>query len=195
LGLSKQLILASLPTDVTAANLDLQMMDGDVLGATTTYGGADARVGASLVCTTGFTVIYGGTTGVSTDGHCGSSLNSYRDFHTGITHSMTYQNGFVGTWGDFEWLTTSGTEVDDFYVDGAGTDTETIRLGLKALVRHAAYERLRGLLGSEPHARDVTRRCEAICKKQGDPMIPVNTSVGFALLRMGAYMAGSDWLL
>ena len=41
---------------------------------------------------------------------------------------------------------------------GASTDTETLRLGLKALVRHAAYERLRGLLGSEPYARDVPRR-------------------------------------
>jgi hypothetical protein len=33
----------------------------------------------------------------------------------------------------------------------ATTDTEMIR-------RHAAYERLRALLGSEPNARDVPRR-------------------------------------
>jgi hypothetical protein len=43
---------------------------------------------------------------------------------------------------------------------GAATDTETVRLGLEALVRHAAYERLRALLGSEPHAREVRRRRE-----------------------------------
>lgn len=43
---------------------------------------------------------------------------------------------------------------------GAVTDTETVRLGLEALVRHAAYERLRSLLGSEPQARDVPRRRE-----------------------------------
>jgi Arc/MetJ family transcription regulator len=43
---------------------------------------------------------------------------------------------------------------------GATTDTETVRLGLQALVRHAAYERLRALRGSEPHARDVPRRRE-----------------------------------
>jgi len=42
----------------------------------------------------------------------------------------------------------------------AETDTETVRQGLEALVRHAAYERLRGLLGSEPQARDVPRRRE-----------------------------------
>jgi hypothetical protein len=41
---------------------------------------------------------------------------------------------------------------------GTATDTETIRLGLEALVRHAAYQRLRALRGSEPFARDVPRR-------------------------------------
>ncbi len=43
---------------------------------------------------------------------------------------------------------------------GATTDTDTVRLGLEALVRHAAYERLRALRGSEPHPRDVPRRRE-----------------------------------
>jgi Arc/MetJ family transcription regulator len=41
---------------------------------------------------------------------------------------------------------------------GATTDTDTVRLGLEALVRHATYERLRLLRGSEPRARDVPRR-------------------------------------
>ena len=49
---------------------------------------------------------------------------------------------------------------------GASTDTETLRLGLEGLVRHAAYERLRGLLGSEPHARDVPRRRERPPRKR-----------------------------
>ncbi len=43
---------------------------------------------------------------------------------------------------------------------GATTDTDTVRLGLEALIRHAAYQRLRALRGSEPHARDVPRRRE-----------------------------------
>ena len=43
---------------------------------------------------------------------------------------------------------------------GAATDTDTVRMGLEALVRHAAYERLRALRGSEPGARDVHRRRE-----------------------------------
>jgi Arc/MetJ family transcription regulator len=43
---------------------------------------------------------------------------------------------------------------------GAKTDTETVRLGLEALVRRRAYERLRALRGSEPQAREIPRRRE-----------------------------------
>ena len=43
---------------------------------------------------------------------------------------------------------------------GATTDTETVRLGLEALVRHAAYQRLRAFRGTEPDAQDVPRRRE-----------------------------------
>lgn len=41
---------------------------------------------------------------------------------------------------------------------GAKTDTDTVRLGLEALVRLAAYERLRALRGKEPRATDTRRR-------------------------------------
>ncbi len=43
---------------------------------------------------------------------------------------------------------------------GARTDTDTVRLGLEALVRRAAYERLRVLRGTEPRATDTPRRRE-----------------------------------
>lgn len=49
---------------------------------------------------------------------------------------------------------------------GASTDTQTIRLGLEALVRHAAYQELRTFLGSEPDAQDVPRRREKPAKKR-----------------------------
>jgi Arc/MetJ family transcription regulator len=49
---------------------------------------------------------------------------------------------------------------------GATTDTETVRLGLQALVRHAAYERLRALRGAEPRALDVPRRREKPSRKR-----------------------------
>lgn len=43
---------------------------------------------------------------------------------------------------------------------GARSDTDTVRLGLEALVRQAAYQRLRALRGTEPRAADVRRRRE-----------------------------------
>jgi Arc/MetJ family transcription regulator len=43
----------------------------------------------------------------------------------------------------------------------ASTDTETVRLGLEALIRSAAYQRMRNLLGSENGpVKDVARRRE-----------------------------------
>jgi Arc/MetJ family transcription regulator len=44
---------------------------------------------------------------------------------------------------------------------GARTDTETVKLGLEALVRQAAYARLRALRGAERAAADVPRRRES----------------------------------
>jgi Arc/MetJ family transcription regulator len=43
---------------------------------------------------------------------------------------------------------------------GASTDTDTVRLGLEALIRQAAYQRLRRLRGSEKRVAEVPRRRE-----------------------------------
>jgi len=51
-------------------------------------------------------------------------------------------------------------------VSGATTDTDTVRLGLEALVRHAAYQALRAYGGSEPDAKDVPRRRERPAAKR-----------------------------
>ena len=50
---------------------------------------------------------------------------------------------------------------------GVTTDTETVRLGLEALVRHAAYQRLRAFRGTEPDAQDVPRRRETPTLERG----------------------------
>jgi Arc/MetJ family transcription regulator len=47
----------------------------------------------------------------------------------------------------------------------AATDTETVRLGLEAVVRRAAYERLRALRGSQPNVKVVSRRRDAAGSK------------------------------
>ena len=51
-------------------------------------------------------------------------------------------------------------------VSGAATDTEAVRLGLEALLRRAAYERLRALRGTEPAAKEVSRRRERRARKR-----------------------------
>lgn len=48
----------------------------------------------------------------------------------------------------------------------ASTDDETVRLGLEALVRHAAYQRLSVLAGSEPDAMVVPRQRERVAIKK-----------------------------
>jgi hypothetical protein len=57
-----------------------------------------------------------------------------------------------------------GTLRDAKKACGAATDTQTVRLGLEALIRHAAYERLRKLRGSDASAKDVPRRRPATRK-------------------------------
>ena len=52
---------------------------------------------------------------------------------------------------------------------GATTDTDTVRLGLEALIREAAYQRLRALRGSEPGARQVPRRRERAASTKHSP--------------------------
>ena len=43
---------------------------------------------------------------------------------------------------------------------GASADTDVVRLGLEALVRTAAYQQARLLLGTESYSPDVPRRRE-----------------------------------
>ncbi len=49
---------------------------------------------------------------------------------------------------------------------GASTDTETLRLGLKALVQQAAYRALAAYRGSETEVVDVPRRREEPAPKR-----------------------------
>lgn len=74
----------------------------------------------------------------------------------------------MGQYGETRCMTKKTLNVDEALLheakaaSGAATDTETVRLGLEALVRRAAYERLRALRGSEPNAQDVPRRREEL---------------------------------
>jgi hypothetical protein len=50
---------------------------------------------------------------------------------------------------------------------GAKTDTDAIRIGLQALVRRAAYERMIAYAGSEgPNVQDVPRRRPEVLEEE-----------------------------
>jgi Arc/MetJ family transcription regulator len=49
---------------------------------------------------------------------------------------------------------------------GARTATATVRLGLEALVRQAAYQRAREFLGTETFQGDVPRRREGTANRK-----------------------------
>src|SRR6476660_7276015 len=68
-------------------------------------------------------------------------------------------------------------------VSRAATDTETVRMGLEALLRQAAHERLRALRGTDPGARDVPRRRERPARKRrGAKVVLVDTSIWIRFL-------------
>ena len=49
---------------------------------------------------------------------------------------------------------------------GSSTDTDTVRLGLEALVRHAAYQRAAALLGSAKNFVAPPRRRDSAAAKR-----------------------------
>lgn len=114
-----------------SAPVEIETVDGPVTMEWNTYGGgAVGTLGIGYTCTAGFTVQSGSTNGVATAGHCGPGLNSYVDWfpNPDVVHTMTYQSGMVGYWGDFEWFTTNGTEFDDFYLpNGTRRDVSGVK--------------------------------------------------------------------
>jgi len=69
-------------------------------------------------CTSGFgtrdSSPTSGTRGISTAGHCDNSL-------TDDGRTLTYQSGYDGYWGDYQWHTGAGTESDNFYSGNSTT--------------------------------------------------------------------------
>lgn len=114
-------IAARLPGQFDAMRLDVQVGAGQVARSSSVYGGTDGgNTSDAYWCTTAFTVTSGAANGIASDGHCGT-MPRVRDWVTGEKHSMSLVRSHIGGWGDFEWLTTTGIEVDDFYADEAGS--------------------------------------------------------------------------
>lgn len=119
-GVTARQLRAALSERAQAAEVRIDVHDGPVVRPLTARGGADMRINNTFDCTSGFTVFTGSTTGVSTAGHCTNAINEFWDPFNSVGHNAPRQGGFVGSWGDFQWHTTSGSEVDDFFRNNNG---------------------------------------------------------------------------
>jgi streptogrisin C len=121
---SEEEIRARLPGQLLSVDIHMEFVNGPVALPWSVLGGAIDGQNPDLWCTSGFSVYSGSTQGTATAGHCGTSMNWYKNPFTGATHSLTYKNGYIGTWGDFEWFTSNGAITDDFYHTSAGSVTD-----------------------------------------------------------------------
>lgn len=132
-------------------------------------GGPDARNGGGWLetlgtstgdpaCTAGFNVINGSgtTSGVATAGHCGNSL-SHENYSGQAEYAVSHVNQHVGTYGDFQWGTTTDHEYDDFYYDSTHTARD-----VSALASPLVNQRL-CRFGSTTGARCAEVEANGIC--------------------------------
>lgn len=113
-------ILKALPEEVTD-RLDLRVIPSLGTGDDSRYGGGRLELAGSgdLKCTAGFNVRDNVTdvTGIATAGHCTNSL-THENQNGDPEYAATLQGSdYRGTWGDFQWHTTTDSEPDDFYYD------------------------------------------------------------------------------
>ncbi|MEE9302548.1 MAG: hypothetical protein V3U84_02075 [Thiotrichaceae bacterium] len=105
------------PRSVFLDDVTITFEDEPVVVDHAAYGGMTAASNGSLICTTGWPVIYSiypGFTinGVSTAGHC-SGINQVS--HPGETHNAYLMREYVGFWGDMEWHVSDEFVTANFY--------------------------------------------------------------------------------
>jgi streptogrisin C len=184
-------------------SIDVTQVVGAVAHPWSGYGGAELYQGTAYECTTGFSVVQGSTTGVATAGHCGSSLTTYFDPFQGATHSLTYKNGHVGTWGDFEWFTTSGTEVNQYYYSNSGAKRSVTSVMSPFVLRQSLWWYGRGTFNEYTSTVKyinvtVASRGHMVCMTQslggpGDSGGPVYNSSVAAGFTFGEALIDGGW--
>ncbi|MCA1783760.1 MAG: S1 family peptidase [Intrasporangiaceae bacterium] len=120
-----------LPDEALEHNVDVVYVDAPVGTDDHTYGGALTTTGSAGTppgCTTGFVVVNAssGARGVATAGHCAN--DRWYNMGSSNNYSMDYVNQHRGSWGDFQWHTTTHNHYDDFYWDwGSRRDVQSVQ--------------------------------------------------------------------
>lgn len=109
-------LVARLPDWAAAEDIAIDFTKGPLTQPAHTYGGAWMRDDGSRECTSGFTAVRNGITGVTTAGHC-AGLNQYEQPSDGLVYSAPFVMQHTTTWGDFEFHTTSHPEYARFHAD------------------------------------------------------------------------------
>ncbi|MBA3688515.1 MAG: hypothetical protein H0W81_06780 [Chloroflexi bacterium] len=114
-GLSAEALLARLPSWTAADDISIDFIDGPLNRPAHTYGGAWMRYNGSRTCTSGFTAVRQGVTGVTTAGHC--TDNQYEQPSDGLVYSAPFVIQHQGSWGDVEFHTSTHSEYARFYAN------------------------------------------------------------------------------
>lgn len=115
--LSSPAALKGRAAEFRAADLDVVVFGGrgPFVKTAHTRGGNWLRDNGARECTSGWSVVKAGFTGIMTAGHC-SGLDQFEQ--PGVApYGMTWQIESWGLGGDVEWHTTIHDEFDDFYAD------------------------------------------------------------------------------
>ena len=115
-GLSVEAILARLPSWTAAGDISIDFIDGPLNQQAHTYGGAWMRDDGARECTSGFTAVRQGVTGVTTAGHC-TGINQYEQPSDGLVYSAPNIIEHQGSWGDVEFHSTTHAEYARFYAN------------------------------------------------------------------------------
>lgn len=103
---------AALPAEFRAGTR-LAVVDAPVGEDQHAFGGNWVLDDGVNMCTSGFSVTNGTTTGVTTAGHC-TSIDQIQEPGVGL-HSLTHVAEHRGQWGDVEWKTSTHFEPAQFY--------------------------------------------------------------------------------
>jgi len=121
-----------------------------------TYDGAKVVMSGER-CTSGFTV---NQNGVLTAGHCNGNNGNYYEPAGGAVYPITHVGEHMGTWGDFQWHTTTHAEYDDFYVDNTLLrDVSSVQpvAGIVVGATYCRYGRTTGLQCDTVYKTSTTR--------------------------------------
>lgn len=121
-SVSKANLLAALPAEAHAANVEITLAPSNPGSLETLYGGGNMNG-----CTSAFTVRSGSTLGMLTAGHCGNNRLMLDD--TGTWRSMTFRGEHEGGWGDFQWHTHPTQDFSTFFHTDTSLRREAWRIG------------------------------------------------------------------